>query len=712
MTSSEPSTDRGELLSMLAMAGMFVVTILLGLLIRPFYDANQLQAFGEAGATQVRFILLELTMILVFTAAILFLVRLGAQWVIRYGILAILTLALVYATVPMAHVLLVDDLGPDSFVTTAVDVPEGEVVGSFGIDDAIFASLVDSGDEDAPLALRLDLVQADGWTSNTTAWSVEHAHSPMSDERLVRVVSNGFGSGVVSMTNGAYVWTVGSDGTVVEGTDCFEMGEQGPVETIPCGTALLRSDDLYVVDAADVLWRYVGVEDAVTGETVYRQQAAWQLPSGLSLNNGFLSATQLGADHLMLVSETMVTVVLLEATSDGILSPFLGSVDNATTLLVVDRSDDGATPFTTATVGPSPWAEGGDDLLLWVGDADGTVLAWRWNASWAEGDITELDAESRLHMDGLGSAVLDLVVSDIDGEGGVEVWVLQDGFLNMHAFQSLTRMFEAEVTGTSLVVTSVDDVWTAVTMDEDGVQQGEVTGAMFLSSGIAFDGLATTIGLIAGLVLVVLLYVHSEWYVVNTVGLLVGAGVITMLGVSFAPPLLILFMVAAAVYDAWAVYRSKHMLELADTMIGMRLPILLVAPQTRNYSYIEDSAAYGDGRFTDDRPDVDAQGEARPTASTSSGGSREAMFMGLGDVIFPGMLVVSAVQYLGGSDGFLVAMCTMLGGLLGYAVLMRAVATGRAQAGLPLLNGGAILGYVFSGLAVVGGAVFNFGISL
>jgi len=81
-------------------------------------------------------------------------------------------------------------------------------------------------------------------------------------------------------------------------------------------------------------------------------------------------------------------------------------------------------------------------------------------------------------------------------------------------------------------------------------------------------------------------------------------------------------------------------------------------------------------------------------------------------VIFPGMLVVSAVQYLGGSEGFLIAMCTMIGGLLGYAVLMRAVATGRAQAGLPLLNGGAILGYVFSGLVIAGGAVFNFGISL
>ena len=713
MASNETSTDRGELLSMLAMAGMFVVTILLGLVIRPFYDANQLQAFGEAGATQVRFILLELTMILVFTAAILFLVRLGAQWVIRYGILAILTLALVYATVPLAHVLLVDDLGPDAFETSAVSVPEGDVVGQFGADDAIFASLINVGaDDDPSWEVRLSLVQANDWANGTTSWSMDHAHSPMTDERLVRVVSNGYGSGVVSMTNGAYVWAVHADGTMVEGTECFEEGDQGPVETIPCGTALLRSEDLYVVDAADVLWRYVAVEDAVTGDTVYRQQAAWQLPSGLSLNEGFLSATQLGADHLMLVSDSMVAVVLLEETSDGLLSPFLGSVDNATTVLIVDRTDDAAAHITSATVGGSPWATGADDLLLWVGDENGAVHAWRWNATWAAGDVTELEQESRLHMDDLGSGVVDLAITDIDGTGGVEVWALLEGGLEMYAFDSLARLLDAEAAGTMLVVTSIDNVWSAVLVGEADVQRGEVTSSMFLSSGIAFDGLASAIGIIAGLLLVVLLYVHSEWYVVNTVGLLVGAGVITMLGVSFAPPLLIIFMIAAAVYDAWAVYKSKHMLELADTMIGMRLPILLVAPQTRDYSYIEDSAAYGDGRFTEERPEAPNPAGGEPSASTSSGGSRDAMFMGLGDVIFPGMLVVSAVQYLGGSEGFLIAMCTMIGGLLGYAALMRAVATGRAQAGLPLLNGGAILGYVFSGLVIAGGAVFNFGISL
>ena len=109
--------------------------------------------------------------------------------------------------------------------------------------------------------------------------------------------------------------------------------------------------------------------------------------------------------------------------------------------------------------------------------------------------------------------------------------------------------------------------------------------SMFLSGGIVFEDIPTMIGLLVSIILMILLYVHSEWYVVNTVGILVGSGVIVMLGVSFVPTLIMVFMVAAAIYDAWAVYKSKHMLDLADTMINLNLPILLVAPQDSDYSF-------------------------------------------------------------------------------------------------------------------------------
>ena len=101
-------------------------------------------------------------------------------------------------------------------------------------------------------------------------------------------------------------------------------------------------------------------------------------------------------------------------------------------------------------------------------------------------------------------------------------------------------------------------------------------------------------------------------------------------------------------------------------------------------------------------------------------GGRDALFMGLGDVIFPGMLVISAITFLPetgmvvGSlpltsffgwihvDPLAVGLGTLLGGLIGYVGLMTQVAKGKPQAGLPLLNGGAILGYFVTGLIVYG----------
>ena len=73
----------------------------------------------------------------------------------------------------------------------------------------------------------------------------------------------------------------------------------------------------------------------------------------------------------------------------------------------------------------------------------------------------------------------------------------------------------------------------------------------------------------------------------------------------------------------------------------------------------------------------------------------------LGDIIIPGTLVVSAFTFLDGSGGVLgipanlcVAIFTITGILVGFTFLMKTVLSGKPQAGLPLLNTGAIFGYV------------------
>ena len=211
------------------------------------------------------------------------------------------------------------------------------------------------------------------------------------------------------------------------------------------------------------------------------------------------------------------------------------------------------------------------------------------------------------------------------------------------------------------------------------------------------------------------LHRYPEWYVVNTVGVLVGSGVIVMLGIAFVPVLIILFMVLAAIYDHWAVNGSKHMLELADTMIDLKLPVLLVAPKDTSYTFLEQ-----DGDVMDSaKQRLEAPPEGAAAVRKVKAQQRDALFMGLGDVIFPGMLVISSITFLPeigpvvfdfwGSPTkpvhlgpMLVGMGTLFGGLLGYAALMTQVARGKPQAGLPLLNGGSILGYLVSGTMAIG----------
>ena len=219
-------------------------------------------------------------------------------------------------------------------------------------------------------------------------------------------------------------------------------------------------------------------------------------------------------------------------------------------------------------------------------------------------------------------------------------------------------------------------------------------------SGGAIDGdllayVSTLLAFVVATGLVYLLLKFPEWYVVDTIGILTAAGVTAILGISFGILPAVLLLVALSIYDAWAVYRTKHMITLADELTSQRLPILLVIPKKAGYSFREQKSL---------KDQVEA------------GEEREAMFMGLGDIIIPGILAVSAFTFLTAPDfdavvlgipaNLFVAIMTMVGTLAGFFVLMRYVMSGNPQAGLPLLNGGAIVGYLLSFGLVFGSSRF------
>ncbi len=184
------------------------------------------------------------------------------------------------------------------------------------------------------------------------------------------------------------------------------------------------------------------------------------------------------------------------------------------------------------------------------------------------------------------------------------------------------------------------------------------------------------------------LFKHPEWYVVDLVGILVAAGAAAIFGISLEPWLVVVMLIALAVYDAIAVYKTKHMLDLADSVIELRLPVLLVVPKTRGYSFLREAAKFKE-------------------AGTENKEDREAFFMGLGDLVMPTILIVSALMF-GGSVGGAIepVLGAAVGTLAGFAVLMAFVLKGNPQAGLPLLNGGAIVGFLMGVYVATGSIVF------
>ncbi len=197
-------------------------------------------------------------------------------------------------------------------------------------------------------------------------------------------------------------------------------------------------------------------------------------------------------------------------------------------------------------------------------------------------------------------------------------------------------------------------------------------------------GMSWGIGAIIGGGSVLWLFKHPEWYVVDLVGVLVASGAAAIFGISLEPWLVVGMLVILAVYDAIAVYKTRHMLSLADSVIELRLPVLLVVPKSKGYSFLREAAKFR---------------EANPQNKED----REAFFMGLGDLVMPTILVVSALTFGAGIQPVLGAA---VGTLVGFGVLMGFVLKGNPQAGLPLLNGGAIVGFLMGLYVATGSIVF------
>ena len=187
------------------------------------------------------------------------------------------------------------------------------------------------------------------------------------------------------------------------------------------------------------------------------------------------------------------------------------------------------------------------------------------------------------------------------------------------------------------------------------------------------------LALVPTLAIMLLLRFYPEWYVIDAFGILVCAGISSLFGVSMTVLPALLLLVILAVYDAISVYKTRHMVSLAEGAIKIKAPLLFVVPKSRDYSFRIDQ-------------ETSNSNEEKP--------KRGAYFLGLGDAIIPTILVVSASWSLpaGGGVLSLPVLGAMLGTYLGFLLLMT-TSRDRPQAGLPFLNSGVILGFLAGCLA-------------
>jgi presenilin-like A22 family membrane protease len=200
----------------------------------------------------------------------------------------------------------------------------------------------------------------------------------------------------------------------------------------------------------------------------------------------------------------------------------------------------------------------------------------------------------------------------------------------------------------------------------------------------AFGGLpATPLGAGITATFAGALWLYPEWWVIDVVGILGGAVVIPMFGLGFSPLPLVVLLVVWAAYDAYAVYGSGHMKELASGVGTLKVPVVFVVPT-------QWGASFRDAEFPDLTEAADEESDPMPVT-----------LLGLGDAIIPGMLAVSAGAFVDAPalvpalNANAPALGALVGGVAGLAALgYIARRFEGVHAGLPPLNAGVLLGYL------------------
>lgn len=190
---------------------------------------------------------------------------------------------------------------------------------------------------------------------------------------------------------------------------------------------------------------------------------------------------------------------------------------------------------------------------------------------------------------------------------------------------------------------------------------GSQTVFSLIFNEVIFSTLAAL--LLASLVL------KAKMVLYHNVGMILAvAGVGAVIGLSLTPIAAVLLLLALSFYDIIAVYKTKHMIKMAEGMIKAKAISGIIIPQTRKDWFESLENVQPGGRF---------------------------MILGSGDLIMPLILASSVVGLHGVTAGLTVILFSMVGLFLTYWLFINQKAR-RPMAALPPIAVMAIIGYLVS----------------
>lgn len=171
--------------------------------------------------------------------------------------------------------------------------------------------------------------------------------------------------------------------------------------------------------------------------------------------------------------------------------------------------------------------------------------------------------------------------------------------------------------------------------------------------------------------------IYPEWWIVDTIAIIIAITGSAFLGSSFPPIVIIVLLAALSVYDYIAVVKTNFMMKLAKGVMSAQLPAALIIPYDKNASLLKDGVNF---------------------EPVSDRFERRFMVLGTGDLLFPTLLAVSSSIYVSIISGLIIGLFIIISYFIMVWFMVYSKYADKIQAlpGLPFLCSGAIIGYALT----------------